>query len=180
VPDYVRYVDHWVPTPALDLMSPDGTFIRAFAEADELRIFNMHEAKGSYPGFAEASRIKHVTGGSGMPASGFAVRWVLDFAVQPDGTATANVCEISAISPDGPPPNPSILKSTMTYHRTGAPPPSDQFGPARAPASSVFGEWYASSYGGPIDGAAVAPCLQSKPDVGANPDNSPGWPAAQP
>jgi hypothetical protein len=179
VPDYVHYVDHWVPTPAVDLMSADGTFIRAFAEGDTLRIFNMDEEKGSYPGFTKASsRIKHVAGGSGMPALGFEIYWVLDFSIQPDGTATANVCEISAISPDGPPANPSILKSTLTYHKTGAPPPANQYGSARAPAESVFGDWYATAVGGSLDLTSVQPCLDSKPTIGPNPDNSPGWPAA--
>src|SRR5215813_6110601 len=51
MPAGIHYVDHWVSTPAIDLMSPDGTFIRAFAEADDVRIFNIDGKKGSYPGF---------------------------------------------------------------------------------------------------------------------------------
>jgi hypothetical protein len=180
VPDNVQYVDHWVPTSAVDLMSSDGTFIRAFAEADVLRIFNADDKKGSYPGFVQADRTKSFSGGSGMPVSGFAVHWVLQFSSQPDGTATADVCEISSITPDGPSPDPDVLKYTLTYHKTGEAPPANQQGPARAPATSVFGGWYATDYSGqsPATKQYLEPCLQSKPTVGPNPDNSPGWPAA--
>jgi hypothetical protein len=178
MPANIRYVDHWVQTPAADLMSADGTFIRSFAEADEVRIFNPDAKKGSYPGFSKADRTEKGSGGGGDDVSGYALRWVINFAVLPDGSASAEVCEISSITPGGPSPNPTILNFTLSYQRVGVAPPANQHGPARAPAVSVFGDWYATRYSTetPMTEEAVAPCRQSKPAVGNNPDNWPGWP----
>jgi hypothetical protein len=39
---------------------------------------------------------------------------------------------------------------------------------------------HATAAKGGVDLAAVQPCIDSKPTIGANPDNSPGWPAANP
>ena len=101
MPANIRFVDHWVQTPAVDLMSADGTFVRAFAEADEVRIFNLDAKKGSYPGFSKADRTENWSGGGGDDISGYALRWVINFAVLPDGSASAAVCEISSITPGG-------------------------------------------------------------------------------
>jgi hypothetical protein len=180
MPANVRYVDHWVQTPAVDLMSADGTFVRAFAEADEVRIFNLDAKKGSCPGFSKADRTENWSGSGGDDVSGYALRWVINFAVLPDGSASAAVCEISSITPVGPSPNPTILNFTLSYQRVGVAPPANQHGPARAPAVSVFGDWYATRYSTetPMTEEAVAPCRQSKPGLGNDPDSWPGWPAA--
>jgi hypothetical protein len=114
MPANIRYVDHWVQTPAADLMSADGTFIRPFAEANEVRIFNPDAKKGSYPGFSKADRTEKGSGGGGDDVSGYALRWVINFAVLPDGSASAEVCEISSITPGGPSPNPTILNFTLS------------------------------------------------------------------
>src|SRR6476620_3981708 len=108
MPANILYVDHWVPTPAVDLMSADGTFVRAFAEADEVRIFNLDAKKGSYPGFSKADRTENWSGGGGEDISGLWVGLVINFAVLPDGSASATVCEISSITPGRPSPNPTV------------------------------------------------------------------------
>jgi hypothetical protein len=99
MPANIRFVDHWVQTP--DLMSADGTLIRAFAEADEERIFNVDAKKGSYPGFSKADRTENWSGAGGDDVFGYALRCVINFAVLPDGSASAAVCEISSITPGG-------------------------------------------------------------------------------
>jgi len=44
----------------------------------------------------------------------------------------------------------------------------------------MFGDWYATRYSTetPMTEEAVAPCRQSKPAAGNDPDSWPGWPAA--
>jgi len=76
MPAGIHYVDHWVSTPAVDLMNPDGTFIRAFAEADDVRIFNIDGKKRSYPGFVGADRTNQRAGGGGGEWFGYAIRWI--------------------------------------------------------------------------------------------------------
>ena len=99
MPAIICFVDHWAQTP--DLMSADGTLIRAFAEADEVRIFNLDAKKGSYPGFSKADRTENWSGAGGDDVFGYALRCVINFAVLPDGSASAAVCEISSITPGG-------------------------------------------------------------------------------
>ncbi|MBJ7340755.1 hypothetical protein [Mycolicibacterium sp.] len=160
-------------------MTADGTFIRAFAEAYEARIFTLDGAKGSYPGFERADRTNTRAGGGGGEWYGYAVRWILAFDVAADGSATADVCEASSITQDKS-PREDILRHRLTYRRLGESPPVDQKGTARAPADSVFGEWEATEYSSqvPITKESIEPCLRSIPSIDRkHVDNSPGWPA---
>lgn len=146
LPDNVQYSEHWASTPALDLMSPDGTFVRAFVEADRLQIHNSDEVKGSYPGYARADRpVNDNMGGTGRPQVGYANNWVLDFTVNPDNTATADVCVTESINSAGTDAEGGAVK-TLHYRRDGQSPPANQRGPNRAPQVSVFGDWKAVSY----------------------------------
>ena len=180
MPAGIHYVDHWVSTPAIDLMSPDGTFIRAFAEADDVRIFNIDGKKGSYPGFVGADRTNQRAGGGGGEWFGYAIRWINEFQLLPNGSATAQVCSLHSITPDGS-VHEGLLNETLKYQRVGASPPGDQHGPARAPAVSVFGDWQATEYSAPvpITKESLEPCERTTPAIEKdNVDMAPGWPVA--
>jgi hypothetical protein len=180
MPAGIHYVDHWVSTPAVDLMSPDGTFIRAFAEADDVRIFNIDGKKGSYPGFVGADRTNQRAGGGGGEWFGYAIRWINEFQVLPDGSATAQVCSLHSITPDGS-VHEGLLNETLKYQRVGASPPADQHGPARALAVSVFGDWQATDYSAPvpITKESLEPCERTTPAIDKSTvGTAPGWPVA--
>ena len=160
-------------------MSSDGTFIRAFVEADAVRQFNIDMQQGSYPGYAAADRTRNRAGGDDRPVRGYAIRWVNAFTALPDGSVTAEICSLQSITPDGSVAE-GLLNDTLKYHRVGPPPPSNQQGPARAPMVSVFGGWYATELAAqvPITAESVGPCTQTTPNVDkTNVDNAPGWPA---
>jgi hypothetical protein len=181
LPANVHYTNHWLPTPAVDLTSPDGTFIRAFAEGDTLRLFNIDEKKGSYPGFPKADSTHNRLSGGGGEWYGYAVRWVVNLGTQPDGSAVTQVCEATSITPDGA-IHEGLSNITLVYRREGVAPPANQEGPAPAPAVSVFGNWYATTYKAayPSTADTLAQCQQSKPPTDRSTGNSPGWPAAKP
>lgn len=177
IPRNVLYAEHWVVTPAVDLMSSEGTYIRAYTEANHVADDNVDRAEGSYPGFAKAARDRSYDWlGTGLPAKGFYTNWVLNFAVAPDGSATATVCYAGEVSLNGSfPDNYGIFKRTITFQRTGVAPPSNQKGPARAPVASVFGDWYTSKF------LSMYPpwdpeCAADPPPVDKGPVSSPGWP----
>jgi hypothetical protein len=180
MPANIHYADHWIATPAVDLMSPDGTFIRAFAEGDSVRQFNIDAKKGSYPGYDRADRTGNRAGGGGQDVYGYAIRWVNEFTVLPDGSVTARVCSLTSITPDRS-VHEGLLNETLKYRRDGVAPPADQHGAARAPAVDVFGGWHATEYSAPvpITEESLQPCRQTTPPVDKkNVDTEPGWPAA--
>ncbi|WP_205873990.1 hypothetical protein [Mycobacterium camsae] len=157
-------------------MSADGTFIRAYAEADDLRIFNVDASKGAYPGFLHANHTDRNNDGSAHDVYGYTNFWVLSFAVQPDNSVVADVCAAGSLSPDGK-ESLNVLLTELRYVRTGAPPPVNQKGPAPAPAVSVFGEWYATFYSYPGDRLDPTPCYPSQPPLDKSPISTPGWPS---
>ncbi len=173
IPKNIHYSDHWAPTPPVDLMSADGTFIRAFAEADDVRLYNNNAAKGSYPGFDHANQTSRNNIGGGSDEYGFTTRWVHDFTANPDSTATATVCSYVSINPQND-FLPFLLADVLTYHRKGQGPPANQKGPGRAPAVSVFGDWYATSYESMRD--SPNPCSSDQPPIDKGADSTPGWP----
>jgi hypothetical protein len=178
VPGNVMFSEHWVATPAVDLMSREGTYLRAFTEADHVADFNTETAKGSYPGFARA--VPHHSydwAGTGFPAKGFHTNWVRELTVADDGSAVAVVCYAAGVTINGSfPDNYSFFKQVITFQRTGAPPPVNQKGPARAPLVSVFGDWHTTEFNKkypPMD----PDCATNPPPVDKSPVSTPGWPA---
>ncbi|WP_155769325.1 hypothetical protein [Mycobacterium asiaticum] len=158
-------------------MSPEGTYIRAYIEADQVANFNVDRAKGSYLGFAGAARDSGYDWvGTGFPAKGFHTNWVREFRVAPDGSATAVVCFAGEVSVSGDfPDNYNIFKRTMVFQRVGSSPPVNQKGPARAPLVSVFGDWYTSNF---ITRYPLMDpdCATDPPPVDKSPVSTPGWP----
>ncbi|KQH79218.1 hypothetical protein AO501_14205 [Mycobacterium gordonae] len=177
VPRNVMFSEHWATTPAVDLMSPEGTYLRAYIEADHVADYNVDRADGSYPGFAKAARDRsyHWTG-TGFPAKGFHTNWVHELTAAPDGSATAVVCYAGEVSVSGSfPDNYGIFKRTLTFQRVGQAPPANQKGPARAPLVSVFGDWYTSTF--TTQYPLMDPdCATDPPPVDKSPVSTPGWP----
>ncbi|MDP7705223.1 hypothetical protein [Mycobacterium sp. TY815] len=177
VPRNVKFSEHWVSTPAVDLMSPEGTYLRAYTEADHIADFNVDGADGSYPGFAKAARDSgyhwlH----TGLPATGFQTNWVHDLTLSPDGSATAVVCYAGEVSLDGSfPDNYTIFKRTITFQRVGVAPPANQKGPGRAPLVSVFGDWYTSKFD-TLYPVMDPDCATNPPPIDKGPVSTPGWP----
>lgn len=179
VPANIHFSEHWVQTPTVDLMSPDGTFIRAFIEAEDVRIFNLAKKKGSYPGFTTADRTTNHAGGEFKDVYGYTTNWVLTFTESADNTVTALVCSYGSINPDNN-DFPTLSPLTLRYARTGAPPPANQHGQARAPSVPVFGDWYATFLGYEAPGQPdITPCKNSQPPIDKSPVSRPGWPGPE-
>lgn len=184
VRDGIHFSEHWAQTPVVDLMSADGTFIRAFAESRTLQNFSGPGEPdgpdgGQYPGYARANQTRNSDGGGWFDAVyGYTTRWIMSFEEAPDNTATVVVCSYVSINPTNE-DSPMISGLTLRYHRTGTPPPLNQKGPARAPAAPVFGDWYATTYGyaGEDNHTADARCFKDRPAVNKSPVPTPGWPA---
>lgn len=151
----------WIANPAIDLMSPEGTFIRAAAESSEhVRLSLLGdigtEDAGGYPGFGHAlgkDISPYLLGGNGGGWLGTIYYEVVSFRHE-GNKVVAGVCDyLSAISQNslgnyergGPPrstgywftfgPNPDITPDQQHA------PPADQKGPARQPTNNVFGTW---------------------------------------
>lgn len=187
IPANIRYSEHWVPTPAVDLMSADGTFVRAFVEAEDVWFFNLDPMKDSYPGFNDAypGHPKNRAYGSDNESRdeyGFATRWILNFTLKPDDIVVATVCTFESINSWNK-FFPHVRAEILTYRRVGASPPINQKGAARAPAVSVFGDWYAVSYEGvfgPDKKFDPTPCSPpNQPSIDKGPVSTPGWPSSE-
>ncbi|TDZ82104.1 hypothetical protein DE4585_02633 [Mycobacteroides salmoniphilum] len=179
-PTSAQYVDRWLPTPAVDLMSADGTFIRAFAEAATVAAFNIDKDAGSYPGYVRANRTREVSYDQNIR---FHIRWIVSIESEPDNWVVATVCSQGSTGPKGS--ERSGAPKKMKYHRSGTPPPTQQQGIASAPRFSVFGDWYVTyfSYGHPSyesDPAVVVdPTIRCPMPQGVtteSPVATPGWP----
>lgn len=183
LPAEIQWSEHWSATPAVDLMSADGTFIRAYSEADYVRVHNSRGGSGSYPGFSLANHTGQVASAPSGDEYGYYTRWVASLTQSSDQEVTATICTLGAIgaSIDSIPP-PYIRMLTLTYRREGNPPPTNQHGNSRAPDESVFGDWIATGYRSvnsdrPLE---LSPCLSNQPPIDNGPMSSPGWPVREP
>lgn len=163
-------------------MSADGTFIRAFIESEVVSRFSRPES-APYPGYLQANRTDHKYPAGASDSSyltldnGYSTRWVMSVEEHADNTVTAFVCSYTPFDPMEK--DIEVLSGlTLVYHRTGTPPPVNQKGPARAPAVSVFGDWYATYYGWNGDMRAEDQrCIERQPVRDKSPVSTPGWPA---
>ncbi len=183
LPQNIQWSEHWAATPAADLMSPDGTFIRAYTEADEVRTAVSHGGWGSYPGFATAAgHAGLLSGEASGDQFGYATRWIQSLGESSNSSVTAVICALSTISATPQkPPAPYLTMLTLTYRREGNLPPANQRGNQRAPATSVFGDWIATDYKfeHADHGRVLAPCLSDQPSIESGPVSTPGWPGAE-
>lgn len=183
LPKNIQWSEHWVTTSAVDLMSPDGTFIRAYTEADEVRTAVNHGGWGSYPGFATAAgNAGLLSGQASGDQFGYATRWIHSLTESPNNSVTAVICALSTINATPQKqPAPYLIMLTLTYQRTANPPPRNQRGTQRAPATSVFGSWIATDYKleHADNGRVLGPCLSDQPPIESGPVSTPGWPGAE-
>lgn len=179
-PSSAQYVDRWLPTPAVDLMSADGTFIRAFVEASTVAFFNRDKDAGSYPGYVRANRT---LAASSDQNTTFHTRWIVSIQSLPNNWVIATLCTYGSMTTTGP--HPRGFRTKMKYHRVGTTPPTQQQGTAAVPRFSVFGDWYATyfSYGSSViypdpqlDVDPFLPCPIPRGPASESPVPTPGWP----
>lgn len=193
----------WLPTPALDLNSPDGTFARAYGES----IYRSQWLgwDGVAPGFQEAyDPMLPLTDFDGQPlgyqrdarrrvAPHISYMWAAPFpepdpaekddtggnwrSLSPDVGGLA-LCVHAAIRLPKGVAAPAL--EIFTYRRDGTAPPADQQGPRAMPSLNVFGGWHGLDWILPTDP------LRKRCDrlpTGAPPlsndmvRSQPGWPA---
>ncbi|MDL9939052.1 hypothetical protein QSJ18_20120, partial [Gordonia sp. ABSL1-1] len=139
----------WLPTPYLDLNSPDGTFIRAAFESSN-RQKNLGNA-AYYPGFRHASLSAWLWYGPydgpystfGEPPNTTYV-WAAPFPdPDPQGRHdwTPLSRDVGGIALCSISTNTTVKRHRLffTYRRTGRTPPTNQHGPHPAPTTNVFG-----------------------------------------
>lgn len=161
----------WIPNPSVDLMSPEGTFIRAAAESWDRAWTSRKQGidairDRSYPGFEHAfnNSFKTPIGGTGVsrPIVGTNYYEVVNF--QRDGDQfIADVCsygsQVASETDDGKytsgGPNRYLTDGhsfvfgpdpTVRPEQQHAP-PARQNGPENRPADNVFGTWILTKSG---------------------------------
>jgi hypothetical protein len=162
----LQYSNRWIDNPALDLMSSEGTFVRATAESLDRVGYGEGTGleairDGGYPGFARALNNAvdpQVVGGNARKDQakvGTLYFEVVDFR-RDENTFTAGVCTYGSMTDtkvwDGYKSSgrrlPAGSATVMTFGpdptipvEAQVAPPSRQRGPARAPSADVFGTW---------------------------------------
>lgn len=161
--DKLQYTFRWIANPSLDLMSPEGTFVRAISESYDNANYadgrgRVALAEKGYPGFEHAENNVWDSadiGGATNPQVGTDYREVVDF--RRDGARyTAIVCSYwggtASKQSDGTYIGRGFAPVGSAYAYTFGPdtslapdqqhlPPAQQRGPARRPSDNVFGTW---------------------------------------
>lgn len=169
----LRYVARWT-TPRDELMTPEGTFVRAFYESVDALIYG-GDSRFAFPGFAQANEGAVSTDPRPPNASPavnyFGLAGTLGLT---SGAQRAIVCLYGANGD-------SAGRGFLDFERTGTPPPASQTGVNARPTGNVFGGWRAIRKGAyDSEETGVQTCAANLPtnlDTSANlhqPD--PGWP----
>lgn len=169
--DLYQVTTRWIPNPSIDLMSPEGTFLRATAESWKQVFLTGKDGvealrERTYPGFEHAFNNSDnlLFGGTALkrPIVGTDYYEVVNF--QRDGTRfVADVCYYGSLTAsqtdDGNytsggskryvhggdsfifGPNPALQPNQQHA------PPARQRGPANRPAENVFGTWVLTDVG---------------------------------
>lgn len=164
----------WVPNPSVDLMSPEGTFIRAFVESRKAATLSTEHTglkaieSDGFPGFAHAlngveppEQIGGIYPDFGRWGAGTWYYEIIELQTQPAGRA-AVICEMMSMIADrvdggddyesrGSDGLGHAWRLTFTPDPTLPPgqqqsPAANQHGPAKRPAENVFGTWIATDY----------------------------------
>lgn len=194
----------WVPANVLDLMSPEGTFVRAYTESFELA-FQGQSAEWGYPGFVDASpkdidaQVKAVVSNSSTRKVVNTVFYRPLRRVDSGATSRLILCRSESLSIEQRFPSrdsewrrigkPWGYPVTIEFTRSAnGNPPEKQQGASRAPSKSVFGNWHVTFYDrlgvGPENRADIVACdaLPPNPDlpaVGVEKGTQP-WPTLTP
>lgn len=193
LPETANYTtSRWIENPAVDLMSPDGTFIRAVMEAQraaDLTLVRKRDALDNvgFPGFARAfNNPERADNYFSLPNKGWSYAGTDYYEVvkfSRDGeTRTAGVCNYKSMTASKPPGNDLYetvatdkygFGSVITYSpnpdlpiEKQHTPPAMQRGPANRPTDDVFGTWVITDITPLIAGRL--PC--GKPAPGTPPD----------
>lgn len=197
------YTYRWLPNPAVDLMSPEGTFIRAAIESQDLAEWSdkkyLDAYQDGYPGYTHVAKmpLAAVLGGffpEGRKIAGTGFYEIIDLERTKTGYV-AKLCHyISRASGQDEagkyydPAGALGSGSTMTFgpdpYVAPAPqqaPLPNQKGPAGRPTKDVFGTWIVTDMAAAHDPfpeclklAPGTPAHQSLPAPALPPD--PGWP----
>lgn len=189
------YPIRWLPTPNLDLTSPDGTFVRGIAETYlHARLLG---DPGLTPGFTDAIRpaldfdLMRKKFGTlktdheppetiYLFAAPFPYDHLADHPTDiGQGHTLTPGMGAAAICIAGPhPPATDHALFFFTYRRTGKPPPTNQHGPQTAPTTNIFGNWTGVDWIGPA--VQITDRCNHPPTTPADTDTlhtpSPGWP----
>ncbi|ATD70806.1 hypothetical protein M0655_03730 [Gordonia amicalis] len=194
----------WVPGSALDFMSGEGTFVRAYVESFELA-FQGQSAEWGYPGFVDASprgideQVKEVVSNSSTRKVVNTVFYRPLRRVDSGATSRLILCRSEILSIEQRFPSrdsewrkigkPWGYPVTIEFTRSAnGSPPEKQQGARRAPSYSVFGNWHVTFYDrlgvGRENRADIVACdaLPSNPDlpaVGVETGSQP-WPTLPP
>ncbi|WP_079634227.1 hypothetical protein [Mycobacteroides abscessus] len=164
--DKDRSTTRWIPNPVADLMSPEGTFVRAVTESWSAAQSAPGEGMdairaGGYPGFDHAFnnawRPEGVGGTVRYPYETVGTRYAQIVELRRDGDQfTAGVCEYGSLTagklPDGTYESSGSQSLGHAQWFTFGPDPklpaeqqhspmSNQRGPAKQPVDNVFGTW---------------------------------------
>lgn len=196
------YTYRWLPNPAVDLMSPEGTFIRAVVESQDLAEWSdkkyLDAYEDGYPGYAHVAKMRLAPFLGGVAPEGKKMAGTGFYEVIGlERTATGYIAKLchygsraSGQDQAGNYYEPSGLGSgsTITFgpdlYFATAPqqaPLANQKGPARKPTKDVFGTWIVTDMAAVADKfpeclklAPGTPAHQSLPAPALPPD--PGWP----
>ena len=199
----IDYSNVWRSTPHLDLSSSEGTFARAYIESDE-RGARAADERAYYPGHKQTvagELLAKITERgfwlypSTTPPAAGAITWWVESFTRHHETFDALVCmslDDTAFQTSGErwlgPRNPGMAYGrSITVSMIGdQPPPRDMAGTADVPSANVFGSWkvlrrdFTGDCPHTIDPRPDGPVSRPLPSKPANPEPSPGWPAAAP
>lgn len=167
LPDKQQYNTRWIPNPSLDLMTPEGTFVRAIIESYWSTNLSYQRGRAAlldkgYPGIEHAENhifgrgdLGDFGGNSGIGTTvGTDYNEVVDFRRDGDrytatvctyGSLTAQERDGTFVSRGSTPMGVAQAYTfgpdpTLTAQQQHAPPPQ-QRGPAQRPTDNVFGTW---------------------------------------
>lgn len=177
----------WMDSDSVDLMSPDGTFIRAAVESYD-RAVMAGSMEAGYPGFADAMDSARwpdwgISPGTAYETIGSKYFKVIEMKATSESTVEVRYCRVSnlvgwEIRPesgenDGSPRfgigsgDEGGISYLLVYERgvnsegAAISPPADQFGPSQEPVTNVFGSWTISQ----IDLPEAPPNIQELHDA---------------
>lgn len=189
----------WIPNPAVDLMSPEGTIIRAAVESAFATISSDNHGldayQDGYPGYAQAFKNPDADQFGGIAQAGRSFRGTAYYEAidlsRNGNTFVARVCYYDSM----------LGRRIGDNYRTGnglgnslyvafgpdpalppeqqRPPLAEQKGPARQPTDNVFGTWLVNDVS-PDGGRSLPECKKLAPGTPANRSDIYIWPEPPP
>lgn len=171
--EVIQLTSRWIDNPSIDLMSPEGTFVRATVESLLRASYGRGRGTeaiedGGYPGFTRAfhnADDPNIFGGVGDHQATYVGTEYYEVIVlrhEPDGRYTAGYCYFASMTALKQPDGRYFSNGTSLVSNYGAgwltfgpdpdlpaerqrAPKAHQQGPARVPSDNVFGTWILTS-----------------------------------